>query len=166
MAHLDPEARSFLSCRRLAVVGVSRDPRSFSRAMFAELRRRGYEAVPVNPIAAGDVEGVSFVRRVTDISPPPEGALLLTPPAITEQVVKDCAAGGIRRVWMHRGLGTGAASPAALAYCAEHGIEVVADACPFMFLPRAGFVHRAHGWWRARSGRARPAGTGRPAFRP
>src|SRR5947207_6643652 len=94
--------QEFLSRRRIAVVGVSRDRRSFSRSVFAELRRRGYDAVPVNPLG-GEVDGVSFVRRVQDMDPPAEGALLLTPPAVTTEIVKDCAAAGIPRVWMHRG---------------------------------------------------------------
>jgi predicted CoA-binding protein len=32
---------SFLSCRRLAVVGVSRDPKDFSRAVFRAFVERG-----------------------------------------------------------------------------------------------------------------------------
>jgi predicted CoA-binding protein len=38
----------FLGCRRLAVVGVSRDDEDFSRAVFRAFTGRGYEAVPVN----------------------------------------------------------------------------------------------------------------------
>ena len=47
---------SFLSCRRIAVVGVSRDPKDFSRAVFRAFVERGYDAVPVNA-AGGEVEG-------------------------------------------------------------------------------------------------------------
>lgn len=39
----------FLAQKRIAVVGVSRNEGSFSVALFEELRRRGYEVVPVNP---------------------------------------------------------------------------------------------------------------------
>ena len=35
---------SFLSCRRLAVVGVSRDPKDFSRALFRAFVERGADA--------------------------------------------------------------------------------------------------------------------------
>jgi hypothetical protein len=61
-------------------------------------------------------------------------------------VVKDCAEAGIRRVWMHRGVGAGAVSPRAVAFCHEHGLSVVEGACPYMYLPGAGLVHRVHGW--------------------
>jgi len=79
------------------------------------------------------------------VSPAVDGALLMTPPAATEQVVRDCVEAGVARVWMHRGAGRGAVSPAAVAFCRERGIAVVEGACPFMFLPGAGLVHRAHG---------------------
>jgi hypothetical protein len=61
-------------------------------------------------------------------------------------VVRDCAATGVVRVWMHRGAGRGAVSPAAVAFCREHRIAVVEGACPFMFLPGTALVHRAHGF--------------------
>src|SRR5512143_4374728 len=98
---------SFLSCRRVAVVGVSRDPKDFSRAVFRAFVERGYDAVPVNP-AGGEAEGRRSVARVGDVQPPAEAALLLTPPAATAQVVRECAEAGVRRVWMHRSGGQGA----------------------------------------------------------
>jgi predicted CoA-binding protein len=160
-------ARSFLAHRRLALVGVSRDSRDFSRVVFAELTRRGYDVVPVNPIGGEGRGGMPFVRRVQDIDPPLEAAVLMTPPAVTAEVVKDCVEAGIHHVWMHQGMGRGAASPAALALCRAHGLSVVSGVCPLMFLPDAGFVHRAHRWWR--EGLGRPQAVEDPttsAFRP
>ena len=46
----------FLAQKRIAVVGVSRNPRDFTRTMFNEFIRRGYDAVPVNPNAA-EIDG-------------------------------------------------------------------------------------------------------------
>jgi uncharacterized protein len=143
------DCEAFLTHRRLAAVGVSRDPRDFSRTVLAELSRRGYDVVPVNPSGG-------FIRRVQDIVPPVEAALLMTPPAVTIEVVKDCAEAGVHHVWMHQGIGRGAASPAAIAFCQAHGISVVSGACPLMYLPETGFVHRTHRWCREvlRSARA------------
>lgn len=140
-------AEDFLSHRRLALVGVSRHPKDFSRGLFRELCRRGYDMVPVNP-EASEVEGRPCFRRVQDIAPPVDGVLLMTPPPVTETVVRDCAEAGIQRVWMHRGGGVGAVSKAAVQFCRERGIAVVAGECPYMFLPQAGWFHRLHGWLR------------------
>jgi predicted CoA-binding protein len=152
MTTLAAVANDFLGQRRIALVGVSRDPRDLSRSLFRELRGRGYDVVPVHPLL-DSVDGVPCARRLQDVRPPVDGALLMTPPAATDQVVRDCAEAGVTRVWMHRGAGRGAVSPTAVAYCHEHGIAVVEGACPFMFLPGAGFVHRTHGFFARLFGR-------------
>jgi predicted CoA-binding protein len=151
-------ANEFLAQRRLALVGLSRDPQHFSRGLFRELKKRGYDLVPVNP-GGGVLEGEACVTRVQDIRPPVDGALVMTPPGTTEQVVRDCAEAHIPRVWLHRGMGPGAVSPAAVDFCRAHGIAVVDGECPYMFLPAAGFIHTAHGLFRrvARRISSRPA---------
>jgi predicted CoA-binding protein len=152
MTTLAVHANDFLGQRRIALVGVSRDPRDLSRTLFRELRGRGYDVVPVHP-TLDSADGVACARRLQDVQPPVDGALLMTPPAATDQVVRDCAEAGVTRVWMHRGAGRGAVSPTAVSYCHEHGIAVVDGACPFMFLPGAGFVHRTHGFFARLFGR-------------
>jgi predicted CoA-binding protein len=137
--------REFLAQPRLAVVGVSHQPKDFSRMLFRELRSRGYDAIPVNP-AAQEVEGTHCYARVQEIQPPVENALLMTSPAVTKVVVQDCAAAGIKRVWMYGPGSRRAVSPEAVAYCEAHGISVIAGECPFMFLPRGAWYHRLHGW--------------------
>lgn len=136
-------ARTFLGAGRIAVVGVSREAKDFSRYVFRELAARGYDVVAVNP-ALAEAEGRPCFARVQDVSPPAQAALLLTPPARTEEAVRDCLTAGVRRVWFHRGAGAGSATPAALALCAANGIDPVRDLCPFMALPDASFGHRLH----------------------
>ena len=141
----------FLACKRLAVVGVSRNPKDFTRAMFAEFRRRGYDAVPVTP-QASEIEGVAAFSRVQDITPPVDGALLMTQPAVTDRVVRDCAEAHIHRVWMYRAGGAGGAvSSGAVAFCKSNQIDVVPGECPFMFFPKNG-LHAVHGWIRRITG--------------
>ncbi len=151
-------ARAFLGQRRIAVVGVSRDPKDFSRLVFAELAKRGLDVVPVNP-AVPEVDGRRCFARLQEVTPPVDGALLLTRPDQSEKVVMDAVESGIRRIWMHRGAGSpGAASARALALCKANGIEAVTDLCPFMVLPHAAFFpHGMHGAFRRAFGRPRVA---------
>jgi len=141
------DIRRFLALKRLAVVGVSRLGNDFTRTLFRELRQRGYDLVPVNP-AVTEVDGIPCAARIEDISPPVEGALLLTSPGVTDQVLEGCLQSGIRHVWLYRAAGAGAVSPAAIGFCESHGIAVVGGECPFMFLPQTGWLHRAHGFCR------------------
>jgi len=144
--------QDFLAQKRIAMVGVSREPASFSAKVFEELCRRGYDVVPVNP-GAKEILGRRCFARVQDIEPPVEAALLMTSPAVTNTVVSDCAEAGIHRVWMHRAGGEGAVSDQAVQFCQERGMRVVPGECPLMFLPESGTVHWLHGFIRRLTGR-------------
>jgi predicted CoA-binding protein len=142
----DNIARRFLGEKRFAFVGVSRDPSDFSRVLFRELRRRGYQVVPVNP-ALDEVEGGRCYRRVQDVVPAVAAAFVMTPAARSVEVVKDCLEAGVRMVWLHRGVGRGSVNPEAVRLCRSHGVEV-AEGCPYMYLPNASAFHRVHGFFR------------------
>ncbi len=137
----------FLGRKRLALVGISRNRDDFTRAVFRELAGRGYDVVPVNP-AAAEIEGRKCFSSVAEISPGVDTALIMTAPAVTEQVVRACSSAGISRVWMHRGAGKGAVSQTAIDYCKSHGINVVAGQCPMMFLEGVGAVHGIHAFFK------------------
>jgi len=136
-------AQAFLALKRIALVGVERAEKGFSRAVLRELSRRGYDVVPVNP-ALAEAEGRKCFARVGEIQPPVEGALIMTPPARTAEVVRDCIAAGVHGVWFHRGVGAGSVSPEALELCRAGGLQPVTDMCPFMALPDAGWFHGLH----------------------
>jgi hypothetical protein len=142
---LDPAlAQEFLAQRRFAVVGASDDPKSFGRTVLRELRDHGYEVVAVNP----------HVRTVLDEPCYPslaavpgalDGAIVMLHRDRSARIVRECLDAGVPRVWLFQGVGgAGAVSDEALALCAEHGLPVVAGACPLMFLEPVGLVHRIH----------------------
>jgi len=142
----------FLAQKRIAMIGVSRNPKDFSASLFEEMRKRGYEIVPVNPKAVV-VMGERCFARIQDVQPPVDTVLLMTSADVTDSVVSDCLQAGVRRIWMYRAGGKGAVSPSAVALCQKRGIQVVPGQCPFMFLPKAGGVHTFHGFIRKITGR-------------
>jgi predicted CoA-binding protein len=135
----------FLTIKRFAMVGVSRDPKDFSRRLYDELCRRGYDVVPVNPFV-GHIDGKPCLPRVQDIRPPVTSALLMTSHATTDQVLRDCADAGITLVWIYGISGVKSVSQSALKICDETGIKVVSGYCPFMFFHSTAFLHRLHGF--------------------
>jgi predicted CoA-binding protein len=134
---------TFLSQKRIAIVGISRERRNIGSSLLEEFSRHGCEVLPVNPNAT-EIMGRRCFARVQDINPAPDAALLLTAPAVTSSVVRDCADAGVKRIWMYRGGGQGSVSAEALEFCRAHGIEVVPGQCPFMFLAPVHGVHRFH----------------------
>jgi predicted CoA-binding protein len=135
----------FLQQHRIAMVGVSRDPKDFSRSLFREMRKRGYDMVPVN-LFAEELEGEECFRSLDRISPKVDAVLLMTPFWEAEGVVRQCAELGITSVWMYRAGKKGAGTQKAIDYCKEHGIRVV-EGCPLMFIRGTALIpHRAHGF--------------------
>ena len=156
MTNLDT-INDFLRQKRIAFVGVSRQSKDFSRVLFREFARRGYDVVPVHPNAA-EIEGRRAFQRVQQIDPPVDGALVMTSAQAARGIVRDCAEAGIGRVWLYRATGPGALSNSAVEFCQTSGIRVVAGHCPFMFWKDAGFLHRLHGMLIKLSGKyPRPA---------
>jgi len=131
----------FVSQRKLAVVGVSRKKMKFGNMAFKELRRKGYKLFPVHPHAE-TIEGERCYPSLAALPEPVDGVLVVVPPAQAEQVVRDAAAAGIRRVWLQQGAG----SAAAIRFCEENGISAVHGECILMFAEPAAFYHRAHRW--------------------
>lgn len=137
------QIEKFLKNRRLVIVGVSRDARDFSRTLFREFVARGYNPVPVNPLVSM-IDDCHCFSNLKEISPPVEAALFMTTPDITEDIVRECPAAGIKSIWLYRAAGAGAVSANAVSFCKEHHIEVIEGHCPMMFLPSPGFPHRVH----------------------
>ncbi len=94
------------------------------------------------------MEGRACYARLQDIQPPVDGVLFMTPPTVTAQLVADCQASGVKRVWMFHGAGQGAASNNTVVACEEQGMSVIPGECPFMFLPGTSWFHRFHGFVR------------------
>jgi predicted CoA-binding protein len=132
--------QDFLSCRRIAIVGVSHNSRDFSRMLMRAFRERNFDVVPVNPNTP-EIEGAPCYSRVQDIPRPVDAALLMTSAALNARIARDCVEAGVRRIWMY------ARSPDAEAYCDANGIPVISGECPMMFLPQVGWIHRVHRWF-------------------
>jgi hypothetical protein len=137
--------QDFVAQRKLALVGASGKKAKFGNFALKDLRAKGFKIFPVHP-QAHTIEGEPCYPSIAALPEPVDGVLVVVPPAQTEQVVRDAAAAGIRRVWMQQG----AESPAAIQFCAEHNISAVHGECILMFTEPAAWFHRAHRWvWKA-----------------
>ena len=92
--------------------------------MFLDLVAAGYTAFAVHP-SGGEVEGRPRYPDLASLPSKPDVVSLVVPPAVTERVVRECDALGVKRVWMQ----PGAESEEALAFCREKGIEVLHGVC-------------------------------------
>ena len=142
MQTIKKAASDFLSHKRIAVTGVSRDPKGHgSNTVYQRLRSRGYDVFAVNP-NANHVEGDACYSDLASIPGGVEAVIIATRPELAEQTIHECEELGIRDVWMHRGPGGGSVSAKAAEYGRTHGMRVIDGGCPLMFDPTADFGHK------------------------
>ena len=143
MPTIKEAAAGFLANRRIAVTGVSRNPKGHgSNVVYRRLRERGYEVFAVNP-NADEVEGDRCYPDLGSIPGGVDAVVIGTRPETGEATMRECVDLGIKRVWMHRGPGTGSVSATATAYGRERGVTVIDGGCPLMFEPTADLGHKA-----------------------
>jgi len=135
-------AADFLACRRIAVTGVSREPKEHGgNIVYKRLRERGYEVFPVNPNAP-TLEGDTAYPDLRSIPGGVEAVVIATRPDQAEATVQEAADLGVGRVWMHRSFGAGSVSPEATALGRERGMTVIDGGCPLMFGPTSDGGHK------------------------
>jgi hypothetical protein len=144
----ETKIREFLAQKRIAVAGVSPDDSHHPAAnlIYRRLKSTGHDVFPVNP----NVQSFEGDRCYPDLRSIPggvDGVVIVTRPGITERLVHDCNAAGVRRVWMHQSTGRGTSvSAAAVDYCRQHDITVIAGACPMMYGDGVDFGHACMRW--------------------
>jgi uncharacterized protein len=144
----ETRVHDFLAQRRIAVAGVSRDNahHPVGNLIYERLKKTGHEVIPVNP----HMQTFGSERCYPDLTSIPggvDGVVIVTKPETTEQIVRDCRVAGVPRVWMHQSIGKGTSvSRAAVEYCREHQISVIAGACPMMYGDGADAGHTCMRW--------------------
>ncbi len=110
--------------KTIAVVGLSPNASRPSHRVAGALQRRGYRIVPVRPLIT-EVLGEKAYARLTDIPFPVDLAQVFRAPEHVDDIVTDCIAAGIARLWLQDGIIN---EPAALRAQAA-GITVVMNRC-------------------------------------
>lgn len=145
---LDTKVKDFLAQKRIAVAGVSRNKRHHpvGNLIYDRLKKSGHQVFAVNPQMT-TFEGERCYPDLQSIAGGVDGVVIITRPATTEKIVRDCNKAGVRRVWMHQSVGKSTSvSAEAVEYCRQHDISVIAGACPMMYGDDVDFGHTCMRW--------------------
>jgi uncharacterized protein len=108
-----------------AVVGASTDRAKYGNKVLRSYQQVDRTVYPVNP-KAEEVEGLKAYPDLKSLPEPVHGVSIITPPKVTERIVEEAAAAGIKHLWMQ----PGAESEAAVSKAEALGLSVIAgDAC-------------------------------------
>ena len=138
---LREHVETFFASPAFAVIGVSANRKKFGNVVYRSMKERGLTVFPVHP-SLTTVEGDACYRAVRDLPDNVKSVITVVQPAVTEQVVEECADKGIRSVWMQQG----SQSDSAISAATSHGMSVVPDECVMMYLEPVKSVHAFHRW--------------------
>jgi len=113
--------QSFLAADAFAVVGASVDRSKYGNKVLRCYQQHGRSVYPINARAA-EVEGLKAYPTLAALPEKVRAISVITPPAITEQVVRDAATAGVTHIWMQ----PGAESEAAIREAEALGMAVIA----------------------------------------
>lgn len=144
---LQAKIDDFLAQRRIAVAGISAARTTPGNMIYHKLKAGGHTVFAVSPTAEL-FDGAPCYPDIQSIPGGVDGVVIVTRPRLTEVLVRQCVAAGVRRVWMHASLihGGSSVSETAVALCREHQIALIAGSCPMMHCAPVDFGHRCMRW--------------------
>ena len=116
--------KDFFKQKRFAVAGSFRNESKYAYKIVKTLIKNGYEVYPVNP-RVNDVEGVKCYKNINDIPHRIDVVNVVTPPLITEKIIRECHEKAIKRIWLQ----PGAESEAIIKFCRDKDINVIYGLC-------------------------------------
>ena len=122
MATIDEQIETFLTAPSFGVIGASIKREKYGNKVLRCYQQNQRSVIPVNPVEQ-KIEGETCAASVNDLPAETVSISVITPPKVTEQVIEQAIAKGIKNIWMQ----PGAESPAAVAACEAAGINVIAD---------------------------------------
>lgn len=131
---MDNRFEEFFSASAFAVAGASARQHKYGYKVLKALLNAGRTVYPLNPVTE-EIEGVRVYPTIADLPEVPQSLSIITPPAVTRQVVSDAIAAGVKNVWMQPGAEDDEASRNARAA----GLNVIDDgSCILVLLGRLG----------------------------
>jgi predicted CoA-binding protein len=112
----------FFASKVFGVVGASANRDKFGNKVLRVYLQHGKKVIPINP-REKEIEGIPCVAGIQDLPSEVKSISVITPPAVTEQVVDMAIAKGVENIWMQ----PGAESSVAVDKCRKNNINVIAD---------------------------------------
>ncbi len=120
----DEEIRSILRLKRIAVVGISRDPEKPAHQVPRYLLEHGYYIIPVNPLA-DKILGIRCYKSLDDIKEEIDIVDIFRPSDQVLPIVKNAIKKKPKVIWMQLGIKNEEAATLAI----KNGIKVIQDRC-------------------------------------
>lgn len=118
--NLDQKLDAFFTASAYAVVGASNNPAKYGLRCYQSYLENGLKAYPVNR-REDRVLGNQAYKKLAELPETCQSISIITPPPVTEMVVEEAIACGVKNIWMQ----PGAESAAAVKMAEDAGLNVI-----------------------------------------
>lgn len=112
--------QKFLKAPSFGVVGASDNPSKFGYKVYMTYLHHRLKAYPINP-RVQTIDGHQVFQNLGTLPEKVKSISVITPPAVTEQVVDEAIASGVENIWMQ----PGAESTIAVDKAEQAGLNVI-----------------------------------------
>nr|WP_319400629.1 CoA-binding protein [uncultured Carboxylicivirga sp.] len=133
------QINSFFQADSIAIAGVSRSEKKFGRVVFTELKKSGYNVIPINP-SISEIDGQTCYPNINKLPDSIESLLIATPKDQTDKILREAINKGIKNIWVQQFSNTNNT----LAIAEEYNKAIIYKKCIFMFAEPVAGVHKFH----------------------
>jgi predicted CoA-binding protein len=130
---------SFLSPKKLAIIGASRNAKKFGRQVYAALKEKGLTVDGVNP-KAQTLNGDPCYPDILSLPAGVDRVFIVTPPEKTVENVRMALDKGIRNIWIQQRSDTGEA----LELLKDADVNLIHNQCILMYAAPVKGPHKFH----------------------
>jgi len=130
---------SFLSTKKIAIAGVSRNPKKFGYTVFKELTQKGFDVYPINP-NTDSLGGAPCFQSITALPSDVKNLLIVTPKDQTTGLIREAISNGISGIWIQQMSET----PEAIKFAEENNINLINKECILMWAEPVKSIHKFH----------------------
>jgi predicted CoA-binding protein len=130
---------SFLSPKKLAIIGVSRNPKKFGRQVYDALKEKGFFVYGVNPNAE-NLNGDQCYKDIASLPNEVDRVFIVTPPEKTAENVSMALDKGIKNIWIQQKSDTSEA----LELLKDKDVNLIHNQCILMHASPVKGPHKFH----------------------
>jgi predicted CoA-binding protein len=120
MTNLKDKIQNFFKSSAYAVVGASDINYKFGYKCYKCYLDHGYKAYPVNPNCKSILDNPTY-NNLQSLPEKCDSISVITPPAVTEEIIKEAIAYGVKNIWLQ----PGAESKLAVEMATAKGINII-----------------------------------------
>jgi len=131
--------QSFLEPKKLAIAGVSRNPKKFGRVVYEHLKKREFQVFAINP-NVDSINGDPCYKTIADIPEEVYNLYIVTPKVQTKNVIQAAIDRGIKNIWIQQSSET----TEAIELAEQNDVNLIYKECIFKFAEPVTGPHKFH----------------------